>query len=793
MPIEASKKPESNTLPVIPLRDLVLFPGSTMTITVGRRLSLLAIEAALATEEKQAVFVTQRDPSNESPGTSDLFLFGTLGVILLTSAIKQDAQELKIRGTGRVAILSLNKEGDLLLADVHRLTPALNASDDIESEARDLVDLGSRYLDAQQDVPKECRDALALEDPLQTAYSLMAALRIETHNKQAILEAPTVMDALKLARQHLREEIDIGETRRRIQDSTKEAVELSQREYYLREQMKAIQRELGEQDSPVAELQRLYESKRTPLSPEIQQEMERTLERLARSTPGSADYQVFRGWFDLVLDLPWDRSADEQVDIRRARIVLDEDHRGLRDVKDRILEHLGILKLNPKANAPILCLTGPPGVGKTSLGKSIARALNRPFERLSLGGLRDEAELRGHRRTYVGALPGRIIEAVRRARVNNPVIMLDEIDKIGHDFRGDPAAALLEILDRQQNREFRDNYLELSWDLSRALFIATANTLDPIPSPLLDRMEVLPLPGYSEEEKLEIARTFILPQQLAEAGLDPNRAAMSDDALKELIRGWTREAGLRQLERAVARLIRKIALRFAEGNTDPVLVRPGNLVGLLGLEMYTEEDFRTRLRSGVALGMAKTESGGEIVHVESALLPKGGRALTLTGQIGDTMRESAQIAHSYMWSRAESFGIDPNSFVDSGVHIHLPAGSVAKDGPSAGVAIIAALTSLYTGQTVRSDTAMTGEITLSGAVLRVGGIKEKVLAARRAGMTRLILPRGNHNNTLELPEGVRAGVEFLFVDTIEQLLEHAIPTLELFRNDFHGIHQDSAQ
>jgi len=474
--------------------------------------------------------------------------------------------------------------------------------------------------------------------------------------------------------------------------------------------------------------------------------------------------------------LPWKTATEDVLDIARARQILDEDHYDLREVKERILEHLSVLKLNPTAKSPILCFVGPPGVGKTSLGQSIARALGRKFERLSLGGLHDEAELRGHRRTYIGAMPGRIIQAMRRAGVNNPVLMLDEVDKVGRDFRGDPAAALLEILDPEQNRNFRDNYLDLPFDLSKGFFITTANTLDTIPQPLLDRMELLRLAGYSEEEKIEIAKRYLIPRQLKETGLKPEDCVITDEALKTIIAQYTREAGVRQLERAIGRIARKVAVRYAEGHTEPVTVGANDVITWLGPRRFSREQARRQLPAGVAIGLAWTETGGEVLYVEATLLPNG-RGMTLTGQLGEVMQESARAAQSYIWSHARELGIDRDRFRKYGVHIHVPAGATPKDGPSAGVTMATALASVYSGYPARADIAMTGEITLTGLVLPIGGVKEKVLAARRVGIKRVILPQENEKDLSELPEPVVKEMEFIFAEKIEEVLTAAIPQL----------------
>src|SRR5579862_8673612 len=512
------------------------------------------------------------------------------------------------------------------------------------------------------------------------------------------------------------------------------------------------------------------------LPEDVRKEAERELGRLEKMNPAQPEHNVIRTWLEYVIELPWKKKSDDKLDLKHAREVLDEDHFGITKVKDRIIEQLAILKLNPEAKAPILCLVGAPGVGKTSLGQSIARALGRKFERMSLGGMHDEAELRGHRRTYIGALPGRLIQAMRRAGANNPVLMLDEVDKLGRDFRGDPASALLEVLDPEQNKTFRDNYLDLPFDLSKVLFVTTANTLDTIPAPLLDSMEILRLSGYSEEEKAQIARRYLLPRQLTQAGIKPDQFEMTDEALKRLIGGYTREAGVRRLEQTLGRVIRKVALKFAEGVTDRVVVRVEDLAELLGPEPVSPEQARKDLPAGVATGLAWTETGGDVLYIEATLLPDG-KELTITGQLGEVMQESAKTARSYVWSHARPLGIDPAKFLNSGLHIHVPAGAIPKDGPSAGVTMTTALASLYAGKPARSDTAMTGEVTLTGLVLPIGGVKEKVLAARRVGIKRVILPRGNQKDLRDLPDEVRQEMEFIFADRVEDVLRAVVPGL----------------
>jgi ATP-dependent Lon protease len=541
--------------------------------------------------------------------------------------------------------------------------------------------------------------------------------------------------------------------------------------------LKAIQQELGEgegEENEVTELKKKIQE--ADLPDHVRKEVDREVARLAKVPPSSPDHQVLRTYLELVLELPWKKASEDHLELSKVRQVLEEDHYGIKEVKERIVEQLAVLKLNPTAKAPILCLVGPPGVGKTSLGQSIARAMGRTFERLSLGGVHDEAELRGHRRTYVGALPGRIIQAMRRASVNNPVLMLDEVDKMGRDFRGDPAAALLEVLDPAQNHTFRDHYLDLPFDLSKVFFITTANTLDTVSQPLLDRMEIIRLQGYSEREKAEIARRYLWPRRLKEAGLDASQAQLSDEVLNLVISHYTREAGVRQLEQMLGRLTRKVALTFAElpegQERTPVSIQPNVLPDWLGSERFMPEEARKVLPAGVATGLAWTPTGGDVLYIETTLLP-GSHELTITGQLGDVMQESARAARSYLWSHAEGMGLDISRFKRNGLHIHVPSGAIPKDGPSAGIAMATALASSYIGEAVRSDTAMTGEISLSGLVLPVGGIKEKVLAAHRAGIKRVILPKSNEKDLKEVPQEVRDALTFILVERIEEVLPAA--------------------
>ena len=645
-----------------------------------------------------------------------------------------------------------------------------------EAAKRNVQGLIQQALAYLPQVPPEVRlVVLGADDPVKLAYFLGSILSLGVEKEQQMLEANSADDLLHLAHDFLVREVEIIRLRSKIASEAQTEMDKAQRDYILRQQMKAIQKELGEgEGGEAAEAAQLRERlDKTDLPDEVRKEAERELGRMEKLPSMAPDYHVIRTYLDFILELPWKKSSEDRLDLNEARKVLDEDHYGLEDVKERILEFLAVRKLRADAKSPILCFVGAPGVGKTSLGRSIARAMGRHFERLSLGGVRDEAELRGHRRTYVGSMPGRIIQSIRRAGVNNPVMMLDEIDKLGADYRGDPAAALLEILDPEQNNTFTDHYLDLPFDLSRAFFIGTANQLGPIPPPLRDRMEVIQLAGYSDREKLEIAKRYLAPRQIRENGLMPEQLEITDDAIRLIAGRYTREAGVRQLERNLGRMARKVALKIAQGETQRVIVDAPNINEYLGAPRFYPEEARKELPAGVATGMAWTEMGGEILFIEASLLP-GGRGFTITGQLGNVMQESARAAQSYLWSHAEEFEINPEMFKEYGVHLHVPAGAIPKDGPSAGVTITAALASLYTGRRVRPDTAMSGEITLSGLVFPVGGIKEKVLAAHRAGIHRIILPARNEADLEDIPEDVRHELTIVTVNRISEVVANAL-------------------
>jgi ATP-dependent Lon protease len=766
------------TLPVLPLKNTILFPFMFMPMAARRPSSVAAVEAALATEEKALLIVAQRDPAAEEPRPENLYQVATRAVIKRMARTPEHF-ELLVQGVERVRLTDFPQQQPFLLARAELLPLPEDRNPEVEALYRSVLDLARRALElAQPEQPVQIEQLLAQTgDPLRLAYLLGSMLSLDVAREQALLEATTVLDALRLLHSYMSHEVQVLELRSQIQNRAQSEMGKEQRDYMLRQQLRAIQEELGERSPEQAEAEALRQRlQEADLPDEVRKEAERELKRLERLPTAAPDYQLTRTYLDFILELPWRKSTPDRLDLAHARQVLDEDHFDLAEVKARILEHLAVLKLNPAAKAPILCFVGPPGVGKTSLGQSIGRSMGRTFERTSLGGLSDEAELRGHRRTYIGAMPGRILQAIRRASVNNPVLMLDEVDKLGRDFRGDPAAALLEILDPAQNNAFRDNYLDLPFDLSHVFFICTANTLDTIPRPLLDRMEILRLSGYSEEEKVEIARKYLIPRQIKQTGLQPEQLTIPDEVVKRIIERYTREAGVRQLERTLGAIARKVAVRFAEGKTEPVTVRPDDLADLLGPERFFQEQARKILPPGVATGMAWTETGGEVLYVEATLLPHA-RGLKLTGQLGKVMKESARAALSYVWAHAEELGIAPDQFRRFGVHVHVPAGAVPKDGPSAGVAMVTAITSAYTHTPVRNDTAMTGEITLSGLVLPIGGLKEKVLAARYAGIQRIILPKANEKDLRELPDNVRQELKFFPCERVEDALAAALPEL----------------
>ncbi|MEP7148098.1 MAG: endopeptidase La, partial [Acidobacteriota bacterium] len=725
-----NKLPQQFEIGVLPLQNTTLFPETVVPLAVGRERSIRAVESSLATEEKLLACVTTKteNVTGDEAKYDDLYKVGT--IVNVKRMMRNDGlMQLIVQGIDRFEVKEWLTEQPYLKARVEIL-PELRRVEDEEIEAlkRNIQQMIQQALAMLPQVPPEMRVAVMnQQDPVQLSYFLASVLDLGTETEQKMLESTTVDELLTLTHAALARELEIMQIRSKIATEAQSEMDKSQRDYILRQQLKQIQKELGEDETgEKAEAEQLRERLETADLPEdVRKEAERELKRMEALPQAAPDYHVIRTYLEYVIELPWNKSSKERLDLNEARKILDEDHYGLEDIKERILESLAVVKLRPDGKSPILLFVGPPGVGKTSLGRSIARALGREFERMSLGGMRDEAELRGHRRTYVGAMPGRIIQALRRAAVNNPVMMLDEIDKLGNDYRGDPSAALLEILDPQQNHTFRDNYLDLPFDLSKVFFIATANQLGPIPMPLRDRMEIIHLAGYSDREKLNIAKQYLIARQITENGLTPDRLEIADDAINLLTSRYTREAGVRQLERAIGNLARKVALKVAESSphvlggeaaaaadgvveSEKYVITAKDVKEYLGPPRFYPESAREELPAGVATGMAWTEMGGEVLFIEATLLPGGG-GLTLTGQLGEVMKESAQAARSYLWAHAVEFGIDPEVIKQNGVHLHVPAGAIPKDGPSAGVTMASALASVYTGRKVRSDTAMTGE------------------------------------------------------------------------------------
>ncbi len=774
------------TLPTLPLKNVVVFPQIVQHLAVGRRRSLAALAAA-AEGKRELIAVAQLDASLEDPVFSDLHPVGTVVEIKRIEQHDKGAQVI-VQGTGRVRLIEPDPSvTDYLMLSAEPLPdlvmPAAGPDETGETAAvhallRENLRRAqqiARLMDSENGAQIYQQLIGGISDPVVQMYRIANLADLSVSRQQEVLAAEDVAALMRVILDILTHEQQVAEVRRQIAEQAREDMEAQQREHVLRQQKRAIEHALGEsdEDEDIAELK--AELKDANLPEPVQKEVDRELNRLGRMSSNAADYQVSRAYLELIAELPWHERTEDQLDLRHAQQVLDEDHYGLEDVKERILDALAVMQLNPEAKAPILCFVGPPGVGKTSLGQSIARAMGRKFERLSLGGLHDEAELRGHRRTYIGAMPGRILQAIRRAGVTNPILMLDEIDKLGRDFRGDPAAALMEILDPAQNQEFRDNYLNLPFDLSRVLFITTANTLEGIPRPLLDRMEVLELSGYSDLEKQAIARQYLIPRQQQQTGLRVDQLVISDAALHHMIRAFTREAGVRELERVIGRVARKRARQVVD-STAPVTapIEPADLSALLGPEKFKPDQEHPPAKPGVAAGLAWTEAGGDVLYVEATLTPKDEK-VTLTGHLGQVMQESARAARSHLWSAAEHLGLDRGKIEENGVHIHVPAGAVPKDGPSAGVTMATALYSAYTNRPVPDDLAMTGELTLSGLVLPVGGIKEKLLAAHRAGKRRVIVPADNESDLGKLPETVRRDLNVILVRTIEDVLAVAFP------------------
>jgi len=761
-------------LPVLPLRGIVIFPSQIHPFLVSRPSSLKLIEEVGQTS-KIIALAAQRNPEEEQPGPEGLFPRGTAVRILKMLRYPDQSVRVLVQGLARLELGEFTQREPYFLAHVTRLHEAQGPDKEIDALHAHLVSQFSKFVSLVPYLPDELQVmAMQVKDASRLTDMVASYLKIAVEEAQDLVSTLDVRARLEKLIAILGREIELLELGHKIQSQVQTELNKNQREYYLRQQLKAIQKELGEGDgrtSEVEEIEKKIEEAKMP--PDARKAADKELERLKMIPPESAEHTVVRTYLDLLVSVPWSVSTEDNLDIRHARQVLDEDHYDLEKIKERILEFLAVRKLKKDTKGPILCFVGPPGTGKTSLGKSIARAMGRKFVRLSLGGIRDEAEIRGHRRTYIGSLPGRIIQGLRNAGSNNPLFILDEVDKLGMDFRGDPASALLEVLDPEQNNSFSDHYLDVPFDLSKVLFVTTANILDPIPHALRDRMEVLELPGYTEEEKLQIATRHLIPKQLNENGLSDQKIEFAEEAIREIIHGYTREAGLRNLEREVSRVCRKIARVITEGEQAPERVTAADVQRYLGAPRFYSEVAERTQEPGVATGLAWTPNGGEIMFIESTRMP-GQKGLMLTGSLGDVMKESAQAAMSYVRTRAERLGIPADFFEKSDVHVHVPAGGIPKDGPSGGVTIAASLASLLSGRPVRSDVAMTGEITLRGKVLPVGGIKEKVLAARRAGIKTIILPRRNERDLEDIQPEVRKELEMIFVDTVDEVIANAL-------------------
>jgi ATP-dependent Lon protease len=772
-----AEQPLPAALPVLPLKEIVAYPDTLTPLAVGQERSIKLVNDVLS-GERTLVMVASRDPEIEEPGPDDVYDVGVVGIVARMLKVPDGTIRILVQATERVRIGDFIAEQPYLVARIEALPDVVEPSPELEALTRNVQRTFSEIIEQIPYLPEELQLAVTnIDDPSTLCHLIAGALRIPTGEKQALLEEVDVRKRLRMLSETLARELEVIQLGTKIQSEVESGIEKGQREYYLREQLKAIQQELGEGDEQQAEINELRERIEAAGLPEhAAKQAERELGRLERLPPAAAEYGVIRTYLDWLVELPWSAETEDNLDIAHAGEVLDEDHYDLEKVKERILEYLAVRSLNPDSHGPILCFVGPPGVGKTSLGKSIARALGRKFERISVGGVRDEAEIRGHRRTYIGAMPGTIIRALRDAGSRNPVFMIDEIDKMGADFRGDPASAMLEVLDPSQNDSFRDHYLDLDFDLSEVMFITTANNLDTVPIPLQDRMEVIQLSGYTTDEKLHIAKRYLVPRQISENGLTKGQITITDAALRVIIDEYTREAGVRNLEREVGSVCRKIAREVAEGKAKGKVTVSGKRAReLLGRRKFFAEQKRRTKDPGVATGLAWTPVGGEVLFIEANAMPGSGK-LTITGQLGDVMRESAQAALSFVRGAVSRLApeLPEDWFATHDLHVHVPAGAVPKDGPSAGLAMATALASLVSGTPVSSDVAMTGEITLTGQVLPIGGVKEKALAAQRAGIKRVILSSRNEGDVVEIPEHERADLEFVYVDRVEDALKPAL-------------------
>jgi ATP-dependent Lon protease len=774
-PVAPRDLPEG--LPVLPLRETVPFPDTLIPLAIGQERSVKLVNDVLGGERMLAM-AASRDPENETPGPDDLYDVGVAGTVARMLKVPDGTLRILVQGGQRVRLTEFVATEPYLVGRIVEEPDVIDDTPDIEALARNVQTTFAQIIQDVPYLPEELQIAVAnIDDPAELSYMIAGAVRIKTEERQDLLEERNLAKRLRRLSEVLAREAELISIGSRIQSQVQSEMEKGQREYFLRQQLKAIQDELGETDEQAAEARELRDRLEEAELPDyVRKQAERELQRFERLPPQSAEHGVIRTYLEWILELPWCVSSEDKLDLKAAREQLDTDHYDIDKVKERILEFLAVRKLKPDARSGILCFVGPPGVGKTSLGKSVAAAMGRTFDRISVGGVRDESEIRGHRRTYIGAIPGTIMRALRDAGVSNPVLMIDEIDKMGADFRGDPASAMLEVLDPEQNTSFRDHYLDLPFDLSRVFFITTANWLDPIPAPLRDRMEVIQLAGYTEEEKLEIAKRYLVPRQIERNGLTRGKIEITDDALRVIIEGYTREAGVRNLEREIGAVCRKVAREYAEGTrTRKRTIRPKQVVEYLGRRRHLSDAGRRTDHPGVATGLAWTPVGGDVLFVEATAYDGEGR-LQVTGQLGDVMKESAAAALSWVKGNVWRFGTEvaPDWFRTHDVHVHVPAGAVPKDGPSAGVTMVTALVSLVTERRVRPDTAMTGEVTLTGQVLPIGGLKEKALAAQRAGIERVIAPKLNEADLDEFPEHLTRGIEFIFVDEVDRVLEEAL-------------------
>jgi ATP-dependent Lon protease len=785
--VEIPQEQDKNTkvpaeLPLLPLKDTVVYPLTVYPLVIGKEKSIRLIND-VTVGDKILALTSQKKADMEVAKTGDIYAVGTMARILQMVKAPDGTLRVLVQGIERITITDFLQTEPYIKATVRASPDVSEKTVQIEGLMRGLAELFQKMVSLTPNMPEELATAaINIEEARQLAYLVATNVRLELPQRQEILEVDPVAEKLKKLIQHLNREVEVLELGRKIQGQARDQMQKAEREYILRQQLAAIRKELGEEADDGSEAKSLREKiEKAKLPPEAEKEARRELSRLEKLSPTSPEFSVIRTYLEWMTSLPWNTLSSSAIDIAKARATLDEDHYDLEKVKDRILEYLSVKKLGEergeqegtKIREPILCFAGPPGVGKTSLGQSIARALDRKFIRLSLGGLHDEAEIRGHRRTYIGAMPGRIIQVLKRVETRDPVIMLDEVDKIGADWRGDPSSALLEVLDPEQNKDFRDNYLDVPFDLSKVMFITTANQLETIPPPLLDRMEVLRLPGYTEHEKLNIARKYLIPKEVKANALKAEEIVLEDEAVRGIIKDYTREAGVRNLEREIANVCRKVAKAIAEGKPAPITVTQKDLHDFLGNPKFFAETSVMIDRPGVVTGLAWTPVGGDILFVEASMMP-GNKQLTLTGQLGDVMKESAQAALSYVRAHAEEMGITKDFFEKTDIHIHVPAGAIPKDGPSAGVTMTTALVSLLTGRPAKNDVAMTGEITLRGKVMPIGGVKEKVLAARRAGIKTVILPERNMNDLEDVPEELRKEMTFVPVERIDQVIESAL-------------------